>query len=152
RPSVWIMVPMAPSSTRMRSRASRRSLASTGDITGRETTLDIYSRGLFDGRTQAKEMTDRIDQVGAIHRIEVEISDAAVDEIEHLLGGNRSSNELAGCGIVVEPLEAPSEPGRNGRAAPRRKAPRLLEVLHRENPRHHRHVNPPDAHPLEIPE
>src|SRR3954447_25989028 len=39
-------------------------------------------RGL---RPQAEEVADGVDQVGAVHGVEVELGHAAVDEVEHLL-------------------------------------------------------------------
>ena len=37
-------------------------------------------------RPQPEQMADGVNQIGAVHGVEVEIGDAAVDEIEHLLG------------------------------------------------------------------
>src|SRR5262249_35956490 len=59
---------------------------------------------------QAEQVTHRVDQVGAVHGVEVEVGDAAIDEIEHLLGGDRGGDELAGGGILVEALEPLREP------------------------------------------
>src|ERR1700730_15049875 len=101
------MVPMAPSSTRMRSLASVRSLCSVGDVIRFDADWDIRrsqaahlakaraasaapptSRGLHHFRPQAEQMADRVDEVGAVHGVEMEVGDAAVDEVEHLLGGD----------------------------------------------------------------
>ena len=38
---------------------------------------------------QAQQVADREHEIGAIHRVEMECGDAAVDEIENLLGRNR---------------------------------------------------------------
>src|SRR5580700_10398130 len=97
RLSAWIMVPMAPSSTRMRSAASRRSVVSVGDFFDVDATMDLRallfgdSAGADTGRgarPQAEQMADRVDEVGAVHGVEVKISDAVIDQIEHLLGGD----------------------------------------------------------------
>src|SRR5262245_33357729 len=45
-------------------------------------------------RTQAQQMADRVDQIGAVHGVEVEIGDAAFDQVEHLLGGDGSRDQL----------------------------------------------------------
>ena len=44
----------------------------------------------------------------------MEVGDAAIDEVEHLLGGDRGGDQLARRRVVVEPLEA------LGRASPAR--------------------------------
>ena len=58
------------------------------------------------GRAQAEQMADRVDQIGAVHGVEVKIGDAVIDEIEHLLGGDRGGDQLARRRIVVEAVEA----------------------------------------------
>src|ERR1700722_3658284 len=160
RLSAWIMVPMAPSSTRMRSAASRRSVVSVGDVFDAEPTMDLralllrinVSDALLSARPQAEQMADRVDEIGAVHGVEVKISDAMIHQIEHLLGGDRGGDQLAGCGIVVEAVEAVGEPGRHRGAATRRKGFRGLEILHRQNPRHDRDSDARRAHAVEIAE
>ena len=71
-------------------------------------------------RPQPEQMADRVNQIGAVHGVEVEIGDAAVDEIEHLFGGNRGGNELAGGRVVIEAVEAVGQPIRHRGAAARR--------------------------------
>ena len=44
---------------------------------------------MFHFRPQAQQMADGEDEVGAVHRIEMEGGHPAVDQIEHLLGGDR---------------------------------------------------------------
>ena len=103
-------------------------------------------------RPQAEQMADRVDQVGAVHGVEVEVGDAAIDEIEHLLGGDRGGDELAGGGVVVEAVEALGQPVRHRRAAARGEILGLLEVLHRQDAGHDRHVDAARAHAVEIAE
>jgi hypothetical protein len=63
-------------------------------------------------------MADGVNQIGAIHGVEVEIGDAAVDEIEHLFGGDGGGDELAGGRVVIKAVEAANQ------APKRRSAPR----------------------------
>ena len=42
--------------------------------------------------------------------------EAAVDQVEHLLGGDRGGDQLAGLGVVVQPFEPVGQPGRHARA------------------------------------
>src|SRR5262249_24394864 len=122
RPSAWIMVPMAPSSTRMRSAARRRSVSSVRDMgidiaaasgvirppspsplpCGEREWTVLAAR--FVAWPQAEQMTHRVNQVGAVHGVEVKIGDAAIDEIRHLLRGERGGDYLAGGGALPEAL------------------------------------------------
>src|SRR5208282_4420001 len=97
------MVPMAPSSTRMRSAARRRSVASLVDsitdaaIGLRSLGLGVRTRAgavLFAG-PQSQQVADRVDEVGAVHGVEVEVGDAVVYQIEHLLGVDAGGDQLA---------------------------------------------------------
>ena len=67
-----------------------------------------------------EQVADRVDQVGAVHGVEVEIGDAVIDQIEHLLGGDRGGDQFAGRRIVLEAVEALGQPF----AAPRRRSAR----------------------------
>src|ERR1700675_2452732 len=105
RLSAWIMVPMAPSSTRMRSAASRRSVVSVADFFDADATMDLRAllfRGnaSADARPQPEQVADRIDEIGAVHGVEVKVGDAVIDQVEHLLGGDGGSDQPAGCSIV----------------------------------------------------
>src|SRR4051794_31478949 len=104
--SAWIMVPMAPSSTRMRSRAS-----ALRAVRFRETGTVIGSCGfLRAARANAEQMADREYEIGAVHGVEVEGVDAVLGEFLHLAGGDGRRNQLAGVGIVVEAVEFLREP------------------------------------------
>jgi len=111
-------------------------------------------RGVGRGRyrPQAQQVTDREDEISAIHRVEVKGRDAAVDKIEDLLGSDRGRNQFARGRIVVEPIEALGEPGRHRGAATFRKAGCGLEVLHRQNARHDRDIDAARTHTIEITE
>src|SRR3981189_2171963 len=97
----WIMVPMAPSSTRMRSRAAAIRAVRFG-----ETGAVMGSGGLRCVlRPDAEQMADREYEIGAVHGVEMEGIDAVLGELLHLAGGNRRRDQLAGVRIVVEPVE-----------------------------------------------
>src|SRR5580692_507536 len=98
RLSAWIMVPMASSSTRMRSAASRRSVVSVGDFFDAGAAMDLRallfrsnaSAGAVCGaRPQPEQVADRVDEIGAVHGVEMKVGHAMIDQVEHLLGGNR---------------------------------------------------------------
>src|SRR4051812_22319276 len=99
--SAWIMVPMAPSSTRMRSRASASSSMRFGD-TGTVIGSSGFLRAIG---ANAEQMADREYEVGAVHGVEMESIDAMLGEFLHLAGCDGRGNQLAGIRIVVEPLE-----------------------------------------------
>src|SRR5437588_4237218 len=142
------MVPMAPSSTRMRSAARRRSACSAGE----RLKLVSDTCRLFHFRAQAKQVAYCVNQVGAVHGVEMKVGHTAVEKIKHLLGRDCRGNELAGGGVVVEPLEALGEPVRYRGAAARREIFCLLEILHRQDARHDRDKYAAGAHPVEIAE
>src|SRR3954451_14357667 len=104
--SAWIMVPMAPSSTRMRSRASASKAVRFGE-TGRFIGSSGFLRA---ARANAEQMADREYEVGAVHGVEMEGVDAVLGELLHLAGGDRCRNQLAGIRIVIESVELLSEP------------------------------------------
>src|SRR5271165_2938495 len=84
-------------------------------------------RSLPLARPQAQQMTHRVDEIGAVHGVEVKVGDAAIDEIEHLLGGNRGRDQLARRYIFVQAVETSCQPVRNRGAAARGEASGLLE-------------------------
>src|ERR1700730_8066241 len=97
--SPWIMVPMAPSSTRMRRRA-RSSRAVRFGETGTVMGSGCFPRAV---RTDAEQVADGEHEVGAVHGVEVEGVDAVLGELLHLAGRNRGRNQFARIGIVIEP-------------------------------------------------
>src|SRR5687767_2036780 len=105
----WIIVPIAPSSTRMRSRASARRVASVGDIfavTGSSSYSSSFSRCLLRaGGAEAEQMRDGEDEVGTVHGVEVKVVDAVLVQLLHLTGRDGRRDQLARLGIVVEALE-----------------------------------------------
>ena len=72
----------------------------------------------FGLRPQAEQVADRIDEIGAVHRVEMEMLDASVNEVEDLFGGDGRGDEPPGRRIVIEPFEALGEPGRHRGAGP----------------------------------
>src|SRR6202042_174399 len=137
--SAWIIVPMAPSRTRMRSAASRRSVDSAFDVGA---SLFIGLRALLHScgsrragramvRPHAEQVADRINKIGAVHGVKMEVSDAVIDEIDHLFGGDGRGDQLPRRRIVVETVEAVGKPGRNRGAGALGEILGLLEILHR---------------------
>src|ERR1700749_2194108 len=99
--SAWIMVPMAPSSTRMRSRAAASRavrLAEIGTVIGSGGFLCALG-------TDAEQMADGEHEVGAVHGVEMKGIDAVLGEFLHQTGRARGRHQLAGFGIVVEAVE-----------------------------------------------
>src|SRR3954447_11580773 len=136
--SAWIMVPMAPSSTRMRSRASASSSVRFG-----ETGTVIGSRGFLRAiGANAEQMADREHQVGAVHGVEVEGVDAVLGEFLHLAGGNGGRDQLAGVRIVIEPVDFPPQPRRHRGAGAGHEVAGLLEIVHRHDAGHDRDRDP----------
>src|SRR5580692_3125066 len=97
------MVPMAPSSTRMRSAASRRSVVSVADFFDADATMELRALlfrnnagagAVCNARPQPEQMADCVDEIGAVHGVEVKVGDAMIDQIEHLLGGYRGGDQL----------------------------------------------------------
>lgn len=58
-------------------------------------------------RPQAKQMTDRINQIGPVQRVEVERPYAFIDELHGLLGGNRCRHQMRRLHVVLDAFEAP---------------------------------------------
>src|SRR5690349_21835528 len=97
---------MAPSSTRMRSAASRRSAFSAldmaEDMATEATHLHTFllwqrlraTDAILIG-PQAEQVADRVNEIGAVHGVEMKLVDAVVDEVEHLLGGNCRCDQFA---------------------------------------------------------
>src|SRR4051794_30630146 len=144
--SAWIMVPMAPSSTRMRSCASASRAVRFG-----ETGVVIGSGGFLRARgANAEQMADREYQVGAVHGVEVEGVDAVLGELLHLAGGAGSRHQLAGIRIVAEAVELFREPGRHRGAGAGDEVAGLFEIVHRHDAGHDRDGDAARAHPVEI--
>src|SRR3954453_12639194 len=118
------MVPRAPSTTRMRSAASRfsKSRAPVWDAVG------ISGCFLCRG-AQAQQMANRINKIGAVHRVEVKVGDAALDQIEHLFGGDGGRDQLSCRHVVIQPLETIGQPARDTRSGALGEILHLLEVL-----------------------
>src|SRR3954453_8665940 len=73
----WIIVPMAPSSTRMRSRAAASRAVRLG-----ETGTVIGSRGLLCAvGPNTQQMADREHEIGADDGVEVKVIDAVLGEL-----------------------------------------------------------------------
>src|SRR6202022_2997309 len=144
--SPWIMVPMAPSSTRMRSRA-RASRA----VRFSETGTVIGSCGFLCATgPNAEQMADGEYEVGAVHGVEMKGVDAVLRQFLHLAGGDGGGYQLAGLGIVVEAFEFFREPVRHAGAGAGDEIAGLLEVMHRHDAGHDRNFDAARANPVEI--
>src|SRR6266513_4399000 len=88
----WIMVPMAPSSTRMRSRAAASRAVRFGD-----TGTVIGSGGFLCAiGADAQQMADREHEVRAVHGVEMKGIDAVFGQFLHLARRDRRRHQLAG--------------------------------------------------------
>src|SRR6266705_3033429 len=97
----WIMVPMAPSSTRMRSRA-----AASRAVRFVDTGTLIGSGGFLNAiRADAQQMADHQHQVRAVHRVKIKGIDALFCQLLHLASRNRCGHQFPRLGVVVEPFE-----------------------------------------------
>src|SRR5712671_2407971 len=106
------MVPMAPSSTRMRSRARASRavrLGETGALIGSGSFLCAIG-------PDAEQMADGEHEVGAVHGVEMKGVDAMLGEFLHLACGDGRRDQLAGLGVVVEAFEFFREPVRHAGA------------------------------------
>src|SRR3989442_8310980 len=103
------MVPMAPSSTMMRSRARASRavrLGDTGTVIGSGSFLCAIG-------PDAEQMADSEYEVGAVHRVEVKGIDAVFCQFLHLAGSDGGRDQLARFRIFVEALEFFPEPVRH---------------------------------------
>src|SRR3954471_6502199 len=125
----WIMVPMAPSSTRMRSRAAASRAVRLGDM---GTVIGSGSFLCAIG-ADAQQMADREHEVRAVHGVEMKGVDALLGELLHLARRDGGRNELSRLGVVVEPFELVRQPGRHGGAGAGHEAACLLEIVHRHD-------------------
>src|SRR3954462_7702928 len=103
------MVPFAPSSIRMRSRAAASSwvrLGETGTVIGSSGFLCALG-------ADAEQVADGEHEIGAVHGVEVKGVDAVLGELLHLAGGDGGGYQLPRFGVVVEALELVGEPVRH---------------------------------------
>src|SRR5919107_514661 len=98
----------------------------------------LLSRRLL---AQPQDPADGVDEVGAVHGVEVEVADTAVDEVDDLLRGDCRCDELAGLDVLVEALEARGEPVRQRGTGATGEVCRLLEVLHGQDAGNDRDVD-----------
>src|SRR3954471_13970355 len=82
---------------------------------------------------EAEQMADRVSELGAIQRVEVEIPDPARIELGAKLGGDGGGDQLARARQGIEPLEQPVHPIGYAGAAGRRELAGLGDVGDRED-------------------
>src|SRR3546814_15682765 len=80
-------------------------------------------------------MADRIAELGAVERVEMEIAHPARIQAPAELGRDRRGDELARGGMIVEPVEERDHPGRDRGAAHIGPAPRLRHLRYRSEDR-----------------
>src|SRR5580658_1159570 len=160
---------MAPSSTRMRSAARRRSPVSLVDFFAgssadsladwttdvpilRALRLDLRTnaRTVFIAGAKTEQVANRVNEVGAVHGVKVEIADAVVNEIDDLFGGDGCGDELARRRVFLKSVEAPREPIGHRGAGACCEAFGQLEVLHRQDAGHDRNIDAARTHAVEI--
>src|SRR6187455_912337 len=95
----WIMVPMAPSRMTMRSANNCRRAAAR-----------LFIGRLARAWAHTERVADRVGELGAIERVEVELLDPVPLQCMHLLDGHRGGNQLARLGILFQPVEAVFQP------------------------------------------
>src|ERR1700730_5937872 len=93
----WIMVPIAPSSTKMRSRAAASRAVRFGD-TGTFIGSGSFLCAL---RANTEQMADGEHEVRAVHGVEVKGVDAMLGELLHLAGGNGGRHQFSRFRIIV---------------------------------------------------
>src|SRR6188768_1558305 len=98
------MVPIAPSSTTMRSANRARS------FWARSAWLELFIGGLRCCRSHAERVADGVGELGAVQCVEMELVDSVLLQLVHLLDGDRGRDQLARLGIVVESVEAMLQP------------------------------------------
>src|SRR6267142_5512826 len=148
----WIMVPMAPSSTKMRSRAAASRAVRFGETLD-EILAVIESRSLLCAiGTNSQQMADRKHEVRAVHGVEMKGIDAVLGELLHLAGCNGGGDELAGFGVVVEAVELVRQPCRHRGTCAGHEAARLLEIVHRHDAGDDRDIDAAGADAIEVAE
>src|SRR5262245_14449803 len=95
-------------------------------------------------------MTNGIDEIGAVQRVEVKTVDALVDEAEHLLGGDGGGNEVARLLVVLQFLESVAEPVRHMRARFGGEARDLLEIVDGNDAGHDGNIDTAGADAIEV--
>src|SRR3546814_1238635 len=78
-------------------------------------------------------MADGKGQLGAVQRVEVKMANAFGIEAAAQLGRDRGRDKLAGGGVIVQSLEQPVHPCRNGGAAHRRHLAGLRDIRSEEH-------------------
>src|SRR5947209_4849615 len=144
----WIMVPMAPSSTKMRSRAAASRAVRLGEIE----TLIGSGRFLRAIGANAQQMADREHEVRAVHGVEVKGIDAVLGELLHLACRDGGGNQLARLGVVVEAFELVRQPSRHRGARACHEGARLLEIVHRHDAGHDRNFDAAGADAIQVAE
>uniref|UniRef100_A0A0N4ZXP4 EF-hand domain-containing protein n=1 Tax=Parastrongyloides trichosuri TaxID=131310 RepID=A0A0N4ZXP4_PARTI len=100
------------------------------------------------GFTHAQHPTDRIDQLGPVQGVEVEVRKALFLQAGAGLGGDGGGQQLARLRVVVQPVEVASQPVGQGRAARRRHPLQARKVGHRHDAGDQGNGHPRRPHPV----
>src|SRR5688572_9906788 len=129
------MVPMAPSSTTMRSVNSLRSWSARA----RELLIGGLRRPFLGNmRPHTQRMADGVGELGTVQRVEMELIHAMFLQGMDLLDGHRRGDELARLRVLFEPVETMFQPLRNGSATALGEACDLGEARDGQDARHQR--------------
>src|SRR5687768_3457101 len=102
----WIIVPIAPSRITMRSAKSLRSAAARATWSGLELLIGGFFRGSERLRgTDTERVADRVRELGAVQRVEVELVDAMALQRVHLFDRDGGRDQLARVRVVLETVE-----------------------------------------------
>src|SRR6202453_1625188 len=157
----WIMVPMAPSRITSRSCSSaRKAPADSLDgptVTSRNwgtsrTSRHLLRFGLCLGQVgpQPQGVTDRIGQLGTIQGVEMELLDPVPAQVLHLFYRHIRGNHAPRLRIVIQPIEALTQPRRHGGAAALGKAQQLGKARDRQYSRHQARANSGGLAPIAV--
>src|SRR5215217_7138403 len=126
------------------------SLSAPSPLRGEGVRGSTLSRRLLDRWPQPEQVTDRVNEIGAVHGVEVKVGDAAVDQIEYLFGRNGRCDQLPRGGVFIQSGETLRQPNRHGSPTALGEICGLLEILHRQNAGHDRDLNPACAYAVEV--
>src|SRR3984957_1253938 len=137
---------MAPSSTRIRSRARASSAVRFSEIG-----TVMRSGGLLRAiGANAEQMADGEHEAGAVHGVEVKGIDAAFCELLDLAGHHGCRDQLAGIRVVAGAFDFSGEPVRHGGAGAGDEITRLFEIVHRHDAGHDGNIDTTLTHPVEV--
>jgi hypothetical protein len=91
---------------------------------------------MLEARPHAERMAERVAQLGAVQRVEMEFFHAVLLQLLHLFDRHRRGDQAARLGIVVQAVEAMRQPVGHARATAPRHAQHLRKTRDRQDARH----------------